>query len=308
LDAVKAGAVVRTHAEVTQLCRENGLVSGAVIHDRLADEEVTVHARVVLNATGPWSDRTCAMTGEAAAARLRPTKGIHLVVDASRLKVNHAIVGLHPNDGRVFFTIPWGEQTYVGTTDTDFDGDPAQVYADADDVEYVLNATNDHFPGLNLSSDDVISTWAGVRPLVSEESAASESSVSREHVIRVGADGLVTIAGGKLTTYRRMGAEVVDRVVDVLRGTGHRLESLRAAETDLNPLPGAVGWPEGDDHSAVIERVAQAGEGCIDERTARLLANTYGMRALDVVELAKSDENLARPIVAGRPEICAQVV
>ena len=308
LDAERAGAVVRTHARVTKLVRDDGLVSGAILHDRLTDETLTVRSRVVLNATGPWSDRTCSLTGDAGQPRLRPTKGIHLVVDSSRLHVNHAIVGLHPSDGRVFFTIPWGEQTYVGTTDTDFDGDPSQVYADAADVDYVLNATNEHFPGINLTKEDVISTWAGVRPLVSEESAQNESSVSREHVIRVGADGLVTIAGGKLTTYRRMGAEVVDRVVDVLRGTGHPLASLRAAETDVNPLPGAVGWPEGADENSVIRLVVDAADGCIDERSAALLARTYGMRGLDVVALAKADPELAAPIVDGRPEICAQVV
>jgi len=308
LDAVKAGAVVRTHTRVTRITREQGAIAGAVVTDRLTGEESTIRARVVLNATGPWSDRTCALTGDETPNRLRPTKGIHLVVDAERLTVAHAIVGLHPSDGRVFFTIPWGEQTYIGTTDTDFEGDPSDVYANAEDVAYVLKATNEHFPEANLTVDDVISTWAGVRPLVSEETAANESSVSREHVIRVGADGLVTIAGGKLTTYRRMGAEVVDRVVDVLRGTGHQLDALRAAETDLNPLPGAIGWPEGDDHTAVANRVLEAAGGVIDARTAALLAETYGMRGIDIAEIVAKDPDLASPLVAGRPEIKAQVV
>ena len=202
------------------------------------------------------------------------------MVNAERLNVNHAIVGMHPSDGRVFFTIPWGEQTYIGTTDTDFDGDPGQVYANADDVDYVLAAANEHFPDVALNRDDVISTWAGVRPLVGEEAAEDESSVSREHVIRVGADGLVTIAGGKLTTYRRMGAEVIDRVVDVLRGTGYPLVGLRAAETDINPLPGAVGWPEGEEGVVLTERVLDAADGRLSETTASLLAETYGMREL----------------------------
>jgi glycerol-3-phosphate dehydrogenase len=308
LDAVKAGAVVRTHTQVTRLIRDKGAISGAVVRDRLTGEEFTIQAHVVLNATGPWSDRTCALTGDDEPDRLRPTKGIHLVVNSERLKVTHAIVGLHPSDGRVFFTIPWGEQTYIGTTDTDFEGDPADVYADADDVAYVLNASNEHFPQVNLTVDDVISTWAGVRPLVSEEAAEHESSVSREHVIRVGMDGLVTIAGGKLTTYRRMGAEVIDRVIDVLRGTGHRLEFLRAAETDLNPLPGAIGWPEGDDHAAVAKRVLAAADGLIDERTAVLLSDTYGMRGIDIAESVAKDPDLATPLVPGRPEIRAQVM
>ncbi len=308
LDAVKAGAVVRTHTKVTRLERDNGLVSGAVVTDRLTGEEHIIRARVVLNATGPWSDRTCALTGDASAPRLRPTKGIHLVVNAERLNVNHAIVGMHPSDGRVFFTIPWGEQTYIGTTDTDFDGDPGQVYANTDDVDYVLAAANEHFPDVELNRDDVISTWAGVRPLVGEETSEDESSVSREHVIRVGADGLVTIAGGKLTTYRRMGAEVIDRVVDVLRGTGYPLVGLRAAETDINPLPGAVGWPEGEEDVVLTDRVLDAADGRLSETTASLLAETYGMRGIDIAAHVKTEPGLAEPLVLGRPEIAAQVV
>ena len=308
LDAVKAGAVVRTHTRVTRLERESGLVSGAVVVDGLTGKEHTIRARVVLNATGPWSDRTCSLTGDMSAPRLRPTKGIHLVVDSARLQVNHAIVGMHPKDGRVFFTVPWGEQTYIGTTDTDFDGDPSKVYADSNDVDYVLEAANEHFPDTNLNRDDVISTWAGVRPLVSEEAAENESSVSREHVIRVGADGLVTIAGGKLTTYRRMGAEVIDRVVDVLRGTGYPLSGLRASETDTNPLPGAVGWPEDEDDAVLAKRVLAAADGHIEGGTAGLLAATYGMRGLDIAAGVKADPSLAKPLVEGRPEIAAQVV
>lgn len=307
LDAVDNGAVVLTWSKVVGLVRASGgRVSGARVRDELTGIERSVKAHAVLNATGPWTDRTRAM-GSGGSARLRPTKGIHIVVDADRLRVANAVVCFHPKDGRVLFAIPWGQRTYIGTTDTDFQDDPGQVAADGSDVDYLLDATNHYFPEAELVRDDVISTWAGVRPLISEEGAGDESSVSREHEIFVDPDGLITIAGGKLTTYRRMGAEVVDRALDLLRLMGKAPDTLRPANTEKDPLPGAVGWPEDDDHDAVAAKVLAAGGGSLAEDTARLLANVYGMRGLDVAALAAADQRLAARLSPGRPEILAQV-
>lgn len=308
LDAERAGAEIRTHTNVTGLIREGGRLVGAETMDLLSGDTHEIRARVVLNATGPWSDATRALGGTQPTERMRPTKGIHIVLDATRVPVNHAIVCLHPKDGRVFFTIPWGAQTYIGTTDTDFTGDPGDVAAEAEDIRYLLEATNDYFPSINVEPEDVIATWAGVRPLVSEENAGDESSVSREHLIAIEPDGMVTIAGGKLTTYRRMGAEVVDTVIDSLRNGAHPIPELRMAETDLNPLPGAVGWPEGGTCETVTDLILTAGSPHINRDVATLLANTYGMRAIDVVDLIKQDPARATPLVPGRAEIEAQVV
>lgn len=307
LDAVENGAVVLTWSKVVGLVRASGgRVSGARVRDELTGKERSVKAHAVLNATGPWTDRTRAM-GSGGSARLRPTKGIHIVVDAERLKVANAVVCFHPKDGRVLFAIPWGQRTYIGTTDTDFQDDPGQVSADGADVDYLLDASNHYFPEAQLVRDDVISTWAGVRPLISEEGAGDESSVSREHEIFVDPDGLITIAGGKLTTYRRMGAEVVDRALDLLRLMGKAPDTLRPANTEKDPLPGAVGWPEDDDHDAVAAKVLAAGRGSLQEDSARLLADVYGMRGLDVAALAAADQRLAARLSPGRPEILAQV-
>jgi len=143
---------------------------------------------------------------------------------------------------------------------------------------------------------------------VSEENAGDESSVSREHLIAIEPDGMVTIAGGKLTTYRRMGAEVVDTVIDAMQNGGHPVPELRMAETDLNPLPGAVGWPEGGTCETVTDLILAAGSPHVNRDVATLLANTYGMRAIDVLDLIADDPTLATPLVAGRSEIEAQVV
>ncbi|MDG1479604.1 MAG: glycerol-3-phosphate dehydrogenase [Myxococcota bacterium] len=309
LDAAAAGAVIATYTRAVGLVRDGGgRVIGVRVRDELSGEERELRSSAVINATGPWSDRTRALGTSGGTPRLRPTKGIHIVVDAARLRPNNAVVCFHPDDGRVLFAIPWRDRTYIGTTDTDYPGDPGEVAASAEDVRYLLAAANTYFPTASLVEDDVIATWAGVRPLISEEDAgANESSVSREHVIRVDEDGLITIAGGKLTTYRRMAAEVVERAVQLLKLTGSLDQRLRESQTATEPLPGAVGWPENDDHDAVATQIRERGGQGMSEETARLLGDTYGMRGLDIAEMAAKDPALAAPLVEGRPEIMAQI-
>ncbi|RME21489.1 MAG: glycerol-3-phosphate dehydrogenase [Deltaproteobacteria bacterium] len=308
LDATRHGATVATWCKVLGFVRDgDGRIIGARVHDEQARRELEVRAHAVINATGPWSDRTRSLAGSGAAPRLRPTKGVHVVVDYERLPVQHAVVCFHPRDGRVLFAIPWGDRTYIGTTDTDYTDDPGEVCADRADVRYLIEASNDYFPAAALTEDDIIATWAGVRPLISEEGAAGESSVSREHDIRVDPDGLITIAGGKLTTYRKMAEEVVDKALGMLMVTGHGRTDLREARTATEPLPGAVGWPEDDDHEAVARQVLDAADRRIGPDTARLLADTYGMRGLDVAARVAADPLLGARLVPDRPEILAQV-
>lgn len=309
LDAEALGAVVLTYARVTGLLRDaSGKVTGAMVSDALDSDQrretISVRASAVINATGPWTDRTRAMSG--GGRLLRPTKGVHIVVPFERLPLKYAVVVSHPKDRRILFAIPWGEQSYCGTTDTDFDGDPADVAADAEDVRYLLDACNDYFPSVHLTEDDVIATWAGLRPLISQE-GRSESSVSREHEILVDPDGLITIAGGKLTTYRRMGAEVVTRALDLMALTGKMPEGIRDAHTGREPLPGAVGWPHDDDHAAVAERVLEAADQKIGRDTAMHLANRYGMRGIDIARYARADQRHLQRLVPNRPEILALV-
>lgn len=311
LDAASQGATIATWTRVRSFVKDEiGRIQGVMVEDQDNGAIKEISARVVINATGPWTDRTLAMAGSRSeGALLRPTKGVHIVVERDKLPVNEAVVCMHPDDGRVLFAIPWGARTYIGTTDTDYGGDPADVSATLEDVDYLIDAAAAYFPENPLCHDDVIATWAGLRPLITEAEATpgSESSVSREHRIVVGSDGLITIAGGKLTTYRRMAAEVVDTAVDLLRLLSALPEDLPPANTASTPLPGAVGWPEDDDHEKVADRVFEASGGAISKETAQLLANTYGMRGVDVARLAAEDPALAAPLVEGRPEILAQV-
>ncbi len=306
LDAAGCGAVAVTYARVENLIRdEKGRVAGAMVRDRLGDRVATVRATTVINATGPWTDRVRSL-GQGGKPLLRPTKGVHMVVDKQRLHLNHAVVLRHPDDARVMFGIPWGDRTYIGTTDTFYDGDPADVCATGEDVDYLLEASNAFFPRADLTREDVISTWAGLRPLISED-AENESAVSREHEIVVDADGLITIAGGKLTTFRRMGAEVISRALDLMAMLGKVPHGVREAQTGREPLPGAVGWPDDDDHSAVQDQALEAGQGAIDAEQSRYLVDRYGTRGIDIARLMFEQPALRERLVQGRPETLALV-
>ncbi len=190
------------------------------MRDRLGGGVAEVRARVILNATGPWSDIVRRLADPGTRPRLRTTKGAHIMVPAERLGNRGAITFRSPVDGRVMFVLPWGDFSYVGTTDTDFRGSPADVRADEADVRYLLESANSIFPAARLAAEDVVSTWAGLRPLLAPldtEGGRSESATSREHEIWQDRNGLLNVAGGKLTTYRVMADEVADEAARILR-------------------------------------------------------------------------------------------
>ena len=312
LQAADTGAIVATWTKAVAFEKDkNGSIVGVVLEDRFTGERKSVEVSVAINATGPWTDRTIALTEAAESLPLlRPTKGVHIVVARDRLPVHHAVVCFHPQDGRVLFAIPWGDVTYVGTTDTDFQGDPSDVRADKTDVDYLLDTLAHYFPGQAVTREDVTCTWAGLRPLMrpaEQGEEVDESSVSREHRIVVGEDGLITIAGGKLTTYRLMSKGVVDTAVKMLRLRGQLMRKLNDPRTDDEPLPGGVNWPADDDHARVAAQVADVGGERIEPDTATLLADTYGMRGAEVARRVRQDRSLADRLVPGRPEIIAQI-
>ena len=310
LDAVEYGAVIAPHVEAMGfLTCDKKRICGAVVKDRIGGGLKEVPAGVVINATGPWTDETLALAGHGETPDLlRPTKGVHVVVPRATLPVNNAVVCFHPDDGRVLFAVPWGDSTYVGTTDTDHEGSPDRLHATAEDVDYLVRCLAGYFPDHPIGRDDILCTWAGLRPLVAPEGGDLDaSSVSREHRIVVTQDGLVTVAGGKLTTYRLMSHEVVDTAARMLRLSGHLHQRLKEPRTDEEPLPGAVHWPEDDDHDAVAQRILDVGGDRISAETARQLANTYGSLGTAVARLTRQDAALAEPLVPGRPEILAQI-
>jgi glycerol-3-phosphate dehydrogenase len=298
LDAREQGAVVLNHVRAGALLRDGSdRVTGVTVTDAETDARFDVRARVVINASGPWSDEVRALVGEKPI--LKPTKGVHLVVDAKKLPISHALMMTSPRDKRVVFAIPWGlGRTVVGTTDTFFDGTPDKVEPDQRDIEYLLEVANHQMPGAKLVPDDVISTWSGLRPLLKPaDEGAGASQVSREHMIYERA-GFVTIAGGKLTTYRRMAAEVVDRAMT-------QLDAHQPSQTKTRPLPGSVGLSESDEQLEALARELTRPEQ--PEATARALAEIYGVRARTVVDRATKDPSAAERLDGDLPYLMAQV-
>jgi glycerol-3-phosphate dehydrogenase len=298
LDAEAAGAAVASHARVSSLVRDGrGHVRGAVIHAEPA-QPLTARARVVVNATGPFSDAF-----DRGRRNLRPTLGVHIVVSADRLPHGGRVLVLRsPRDNRLFFVLPAGPRTVVGTTDTDWAGPerraPAlgqEIRARRGDVEYLLEAANHAYPPARLGPDDVLSTTAGLRPLVAAP-AHTPSQTSREHELLREPDGLLTIVGGKLTTMRRMAEQVVDAVAEILRDKG-REAPIGPCVTATRPLPGGGATPP---------LPADADELPSDAREH--LAATYGSRLLDVLALRATAPALSSRLDPELPYVWAEVV
>jgi glycerol-3-phosphate dehydrogenase len=297
--AAQAGALVASYAAVTALQKPDGQVRGATVRDVLSGRTQTVRALVVVNATGPWVDGVRRLDNPAAEPLLRLTKGAHVVVPRQRVGQTRAVTLTSPLDGRVMFALPWGDLSYIGTTDTDEDTSPDEVRATGADVIYLLRSANWFFPTARLSPSDVVATWAGLRPLLRPARDMAPSEASREHRVVESAGGLVTIAGGKLTTYRVMGRDVVDRVAARLHALDGRPRAPRPP-TDRVALPGG----ETADLEGLVKAATERG---VRESIARHLVGAYGSEAAAVLNLADRDRVLGQPIVAGRPELWAEV-
>ena len=297
--AARAGAQMANYAEVTSLLTPDGRVRGATVRDVLSGETRTVRALVVVNAGGPWVDALRRMDDPEAPPLLRPTKGAHVAVPRRRIGNERAITLFSPIDGRVMFVLPWGDLSYIGTTDTDADAYPDAVRVTAADVTYLLRSANAAFPEAHLSPNDVVSVWVGLRPLLGQDPGASPAQVSREHRVVESAQGLITIAGGKLTTYRVMARDVVDRVAARLHELDGRPVAPRAP-TDRLPLPG------GEAAELDVLRETARARG-VSDATARHLVASYGSEMAAVLNLVDRDRSLGEPVALGRPEIWAEV-
>jgi glycerol-3-phosphate dehydrogenase len=236
VDAANHGALVLNHAQAIGYLREGNRVVGATVRDRIAATDHEIRARLTVNATGPWLDRTIAPLRKVAKPLLRLTKGIHLVTPRA---TKQAHVLFAKRDGRLFFVLPWLDTTLVGTTDTDYTGDPSDAAATEEDVRYLQAEARRAFP--NAPFDEIYYTYAGVRALVREEGVA-EGDVSRKHALfdherRDGVAGVVSVVGGKITAYRAIAEELTDLVTTKLGTKAARNDSVSA--TSL--LPGADG-------------------------------------------------------------------
>jgi glycerol-3-phosphate dehydrogenase len=222
LSAAQAGAVIVSRVRAVGFIKEGGRIAGARLVDGVGGAEITCRARAVVNAAGPWAHKVSELDGPGG-VRLRLTKGVHVIVPRSRVGNDAALVLHARRDRRVMFVIPWGTHALIGTTDTDHPGGPdVPPRVEADDVAYLLETVNYYCPAASLRPSDVVGGYAGLRPLIAppESEALSPSAVSREEEIHTAASGLISMAGGKLTTFRLVSEQIVDRVVGGGGGAG----------------------------------------------------------------------------------------
>jgi glycerol-3-phosphate dehydrogenase len=232
LSATAAGALTLNHAEALRPLSRDRDEWLAIVCDPISGDDVEVRARIVVNATGPWRLDLERRGRDRSAPKRRGTKGVHVTVPRARIANRGAVTLLSPADGRVMFVLPFGEQALIGTTDTWTEESPDEVRPAPEDIEYLLASVNAYFPEAKLERSDVVTAWAGIRPLATMANDRAPSRVSREHAIVRSEPGVITVTGGKLTTYRVVAADVVD---EVQRDLGRK---RKRAPTDDQELPG----------------------------------------------------------------------
>jgi glycerol-3-phosphate dehydrogenase len=295
--AAQYGATIANHAEVISLLSEGGKVYGAQVRDQIGEQEFTIRARHIVNATGVFAEQVEALDGEQPQVQIEPSKGVHLVFSRETLQLgDEAVVLPETDDKRILFIVPWETRAVFGTTDTG-SGDLDHPAATREDVSYLLNHLN-RYLSVHLSEEDIISIYAGYRPLIrSRSSQHSTARLSRTHAVLEGPSGLVTIVGGKLTTYRRMAQDTVDVL-------NRRDGSKQPPHPTVNlPLQGSAGWP------ATQRELESRGKvlGLADPILIHL-GNHYGSAAHEILDLLQEDPTLGTRLIEDLPYIRAEVI
>jgi glycerol-3-phosphate dehydrogenase len=297
--AAAHGALAANYCQAARFLHEHGRLAGVLARETLpgASEgtEHEIRARYLVNATGVWAERTERLAGDAPQLEIAPSKGVHLVVSRERLGLDEeAIVLPETEDGRIIFLVPWQSRVLIGTTDEET-RELDRPVATEDEIAYLLHHTN-RYVRSPLTQDDIVATYAGNRPLLRLTSARTPARLSRTHAVVEGEDGLLTVSGGKLTTYRRMAQDVLDRI-NRREGRATRHPTLRL------PVAGATGWAEA--RPELSRRAQTLG---LDAAVVRHLGRAHGTQALAVLDLIEREPALGRRLVPDLPYLRAEVV
>ena len=293
--AAQFGATIANYAEVTSFVTENGKVSGAHVRDQLGNQDITVRARHIVNATGVFSEQIEELAGYEPQVQVKPSKGVHLVFSCEDVNLgNDAIVLPETDDRRILFLVPWESRAIFGTTDTG-SGDLDHPTATQEDIAYLLNHLK-RYLSVQLTEDNIISVYAGYRPLLSSRGTGrSTAKLSRTHAVLQSPSGLVTIVGGKLTTYRRMAQDTVDVL--------SRRDGSSPIHPTLNlPLQGSAGWLARQ-RDVEVKGLALG----LSPQTIKHLRH-YGSEALALLKLIEDDVELGRRLIDDLPFIRAEVI
>jgi len=302
IEVIKAaathGAVISNYAVARGLRKNEADQSVVEIEDVLNRSHFELRARVVVNAGGVWSDEVSRLSDASSPTKLRPSKGIHAVTPAEKLGNHTAVLIPSLGEQRFLFVIPWHGRTVIGTTDTDYEGDLDEPIVQPDEVNRVMESAARAFPAAKLSSEDVISTFAGLRPLVRAGHKRSTKELSRKEEIFETESGLITITGGKLTTWRRMAERVVDLISQRFERNGRR-SVLYASVTNRIRLAGG---------SIDSDPARAAAQYDVSAPTVEHLMNTYGGNYRVVLDITRESKEMKETLVRGLPHIEAEVV
>jgi glycerol-3-phosphate dehydrogenase len=292
--AAQLGAVVTNYTQVSGFTRTNGTLNGAVVCDVLTNQELTVSARHIINATGVFAEQVVALSGDESKVTVAPSKGIHLVVARERLSISETAVVLpETEDGRILYVIPWQSRAVIGTTDTG-SGNLDDPQASPGDIAYLMKHVNQYLQ-VNLTEDDILSVYSGYRPLVKSRGTRA-AELSRTHVVLQEVNGMVTIVGGKLTTYRRMAQDTVDVLA--------KRDGMPISHPTKNLLlTGTIGWRD-----AKREIEARGRQLDLDPQIVEHLEFNFGSHARSVLDLMEKEESLRQRLVPELPYVRAEVV
>jgi glycerol-3-phosphate dehydrogenase len=289
--SLQFGVTALNYVSVTGFVYANEKIAGVIVKDEFSGETFNINCKYVVSAAGPWVDELRSMNNSKKGKRLHLTKGVHLVFPYEKLPVKQSVYFDVP-DGRMMFAIPRGKVTYVGTTDTNYNDDKDKVQTDLADAIYLLSAVNNMFPKINLEMEDIISSWAGLRPLIHEE-GKSASELSRKDEIFTSDTGLISIAGGKLTGYRKMAERVVDRIAKSMEEEYET--KVKPCTTQEIPLCGNEfkKYKHVKKYIAeVFERIKSDG---FTEHDAWFLVTNYGKQTETVLELYQNRKETDNP-------------
>ncbi|PWK14403.1 glycerol-3-phosphate dehydrogenase/oxidase [Tumebacillus permanentifrigoris] len=302
--ASQSGARLANYAKVTELrYDESGRVNGVHVQDLVGKRTLEISAKVVVNAAGPWVDEVRRFDGALTGKRLHLTKGVHLTVDQADLPLQHAVY-TGTDDGRMIFLVPRGKRVYIGTTDTNYTGDIAKPICTREDAEYILRAVNQNFPHVNLRMEHVKSSWAGLRPLLHED-GKSPSELSRKEEIFKNESGLYSMAGGKLTGFRKMAEKIVDRVTqDLIQAEGR---TFKSCSTDLTPLSGGSTGGQGFEPFYEAMQIIGQEEYCLQVDVIDALLLRYGSNIRTILRYIEEQGRMAERVGGRLPILRAEV-
>ncbi|KAK9849952.1 hypothetical protein WJX84_010898 [Apatococcus fuscideae] len=299
--AARAGAIALNHAEVTKLLKDDeGKLIGATVHDLLSGKKHNVHAHIVINATGPFADNVRHLSDPNAPKMIMPSAGVHVTLPDYYSPENIGMIIPKTKDGRVVFMLPWLGATIAGTTDSSSEITMTPRPTETE-INFILDAIAEYLT-VRVRRTDVLSAWSGIRPLAVDPNAKDTASASRDHIVSTDPDGLITVTGGKWTTYRLMAEDAINAAVAT-----KRIPWAGPCGTKGLAVVGTAGW-----NSTLFTEVAQNytvphRPGAIDTRVAKHLADSYGDRAQDITKIAEH-RNLGKRLARGYPMLEAEVI